>query len=142
MRFQTPGLILLLILTLSAPAHSQIPTPPPQPDMGPGGKQAPHAAVTKNRYGQGGKEYWIESHAGAKSEQDHARQDVRRKASIDWCTGKEEQADSSEEQSCRKRRFDAESEDELRRKTDRQCAHDQVRGQERQANLEWAVSEH
>ncbi|HEX7294494.1 MAG TPA: alpha/beta hydrolase, partial [Pyrinomonadaceae bacterium] len=30
-----------------------------QPETGPGGKQAVHAAVIKNRYGQGGKEYWI-----------------------------------------------------------------------------------
>src|SRR5262244_3565412 len=50
--------ILILIIILSLSGHS-LPTPPPQPETGPGGKQAPHAAVIKNRYGQGGKEYWI-----------------------------------------------------------------------------------
>lgn len=38
---------------------SQTATPPSQPQTGPGGKQYAHTAVTKNRYGSGGKEYWI-----------------------------------------------------------------------------------
>ena len=37
----------------------QGPVPPSQPASGPGGKQAAHAGVTKNRYGSGGQEYWI-----------------------------------------------------------------------------------
>jgi acetyl esterase/lipase len=53
------GVIGVLLLILSLGSVSQVPTPPAQPDSGPGGKQAPHAAVIKNRYGQGGKEYWI-----------------------------------------------------------------------------------
>lgn len=54
------SLILIAALLLAFPARSQqLPTPPSQPDAGPGGKQKPHAAVIKNRYGQGGKEYWI-----------------------------------------------------------------------------------
>jgi len=57
MRLRTLGIILILIPGLFA--QTQIPTPPPQPDTGPGGKQASHAAVIKNRYGQGGNEYWI-----------------------------------------------------------------------------------
>ncbi|PWT90259.1 MAG: alpha/beta hydrolase [Blastocatellia bacterium] len=57
MHFRTLGLFLVLVLSLLA--QTITPTPPPQPETGPGGKQAPHAAVIKNRYGQGGKEYWI-----------------------------------------------------------------------------------
>ena len=34
-------------------------TPPSQPLRGPGGKQYVHKDVTKNRYGKGGREYWI-----------------------------------------------------------------------------------
>ncbi|HSB28609.1 MAG TPA: hypothetical protein VLE19_12170, partial [Pyrinomonadaceae bacterium] len=48
-----------LVLVLGVLAQTQVPTPPPQPETGPGGKQAPHAAVIKHRYGQRGKEYWI-----------------------------------------------------------------------------------
>jgi len=54
---RSSGLVLLLVLSLSA--HTPSATPPPQPETGPGGKQAPHAAVIKNRYGKSGKEYWI-----------------------------------------------------------------------------------
>jgi len=53
------GVIGVLLLIVSLASLPQIPTPPAQPDSGPGGKQAAHAAVIKNRYGQGGKEYWI-----------------------------------------------------------------------------------
>src|SRR5688572_7616869 len=54
------SLILIAALLLTFPVRSQqLPAPPPQPATGPGGKQKPHAAVIKNRYGQGGKEYWI-----------------------------------------------------------------------------------
>ena len=59
MPFRTLTLNLALLLSLSAQTLPQIPTPPPQPETGPGGKQASHAAVIKNRYEQGGKEYWI-----------------------------------------------------------------------------------
>jgi len=60
MQFRTLRLIALLILGLSARSlSSQIPTPPSQPDTGPGGKQTPHAAVIKNRYGKSAQEYWI-----------------------------------------------------------------------------------
>ena len=57
MRFRTAGLILVTVLTLSA--QTNLPTPPQQPETGPGGKQAAHAAVIKNRYEKGAKEYWI-----------------------------------------------------------------------------------
>ena len=57
MLLRTANLILVLILGVLA--QTQVPTPPPQPETGPGGKQAPHAAVIKHRYGQHGKEYWI-----------------------------------------------------------------------------------
>ena len=54
------SLILIAALVLTLPVSSQrLPNPPPQPDTGPGGKQKPHAAVIKNRFGQGGKEFWI-----------------------------------------------------------------------------------
>lgn len=54
------SLILIAVLLLTVPAQAQrLPSPPPQPDTGPGGKQKPHAAVIKNRYEQGAKEYWI-----------------------------------------------------------------------------------
>jgi len=48
----------LIFLPLSG-SRAQNPTPPSQPMTGPGGKQAAHAAVIKNRYEQGAKEYWI-----------------------------------------------------------------------------------
>ena len=53
--------ILLLSLLLFSPAilSLQNPTPPAQPANGPGGKQYVHTAVTKNRYGKGGQEFWI-----------------------------------------------------------------------------------
>jgi acetyl esterase/lipase len=44
--------------SFSFQTHSN-PTPPVQPASGPGGKQYAHAGSTKNRYGSGGKEYWI-----------------------------------------------------------------------------------
>ena len=57
MQFRVLHFILALLLSLLV--QTQFPTPPPQPETGPGGKQAPHAAVIKNRYGKGGTEYWI-----------------------------------------------------------------------------------
>jgi pimeloyl-ACP methyl ester carboxylesterase len=45
-------------LTTSA-LQNQSPRPPSQPESGPGGKQYAHSAVTKNRFGIGGEEYWI-----------------------------------------------------------------------------------
>ena len=51
--------LLLLFLTLGSISSFQLPTPPLQPETGPGGKQAMHAAVLKNRYREGAKEYWI-----------------------------------------------------------------------------------
>ena len=61
MGFRGVGLVVLLILLsiVSSTSRPHLPSPPPQPETGPGGKQAPHAGVSKNRYGQGGKEYWI-----------------------------------------------------------------------------------
>lgn len=54
------SLVLIATLSLVLPVRAQqLPTPPPQPETGPGGKQKPHAAVIKNRFGQGAKEYWI-----------------------------------------------------------------------------------
>ena len=59
MQFRTFGLIAVLILSLSGPSLSQLPTPPSQPETGPGGQLTPHAAVIKNRYGKSAQEYWI-----------------------------------------------------------------------------------
>jgi len=51
------GLVAILVsLTV---VSSQTVTPPAQPQTGPGGKQYVHASVIKNRYGNGGQEYWI-----------------------------------------------------------------------------------
>ena len=50
--------VLLIFLSLAIVSF-QTATPPTQPETGPGGKQSPHASVTKNRYGKGGQEYWI-----------------------------------------------------------------------------------
>lgn len=47
----------LILFSLNTLAQSA--TPPSQPLTGPGGKQYTHASVIKNRYGKGGKEYWI-----------------------------------------------------------------------------------
>ena len=51
--------LLVSVLGISSLAFAQTPTPPPQPERGPGGKQAGHASVIKNKYGNGSKEYWI-----------------------------------------------------------------------------------
>lgn len=51
--------LIVAFFTAQGIFTSQTPTPPPQPDYGPGGKQLTHTAVAKNRYGNGGKEYWI-----------------------------------------------------------------------------------
>ena len=54
------GATVLSVVLFSLPVvSSQNITPPSQPQTGPGGKQYAHAAVTKNRYGKGGQEYWI-----------------------------------------------------------------------------------
>src|ERR1051325_11029284 len=55
-RMLMPVLLIFLSLTI---VSFQTATPPTQPETGPGGKQSPHASVTKNRYGKGGQEYWI-----------------------------------------------------------------------------------
>lgn len=53
------ALTLMLVLS-SLPVFSfQSPTPPSQPQAGPGGSKYAHTDVTKNRYGKGGHEYWI-----------------------------------------------------------------------------------
>src|SRR5262245_31794079 len=51
--------LLVLVLSISSLAFSQTPTPPPQTENGPGGRQAVHASVIKNKYAKGSKEYWI-----------------------------------------------------------------------------------
>jgi len=51
--------LLILVLTLQPISSAQLPTPPAQPTTGPGGKQATHEGVIKNRYREGAKEYWI-----------------------------------------------------------------------------------
>jgi dienelactone hydrolase len=51
--------LLAALFLLGTIVSAQLPTPPAQPESGPGGKQLAHATVVKNRYGSGGKEYWI-----------------------------------------------------------------------------------
>jgi len=59
-RILVPALLGLTLSTFSLTiVSSQSVTPPVQPQTGPGGKQYVHAAVSKNRYGKGGQEYWI-----------------------------------------------------------------------------------
>lgn len=48
-----------MIVTFAASLFAQTATPPPQPDSGPGGKQATHQSVVRNRYDAREKEYWI-----------------------------------------------------------------------------------
>jgi acetyl esterase/lipase len=56
--FAVAGLLILtLFLRLHFPLQS--PTPPAQPETGPGGKVETNKSVIKNRYGTGAKEYWI-----------------------------------------------------------------------------------
>ena len=50
---------LALIFSALTIVSSQSIAPPSQPLSGPGGKQYAHTAVTKNRYGKGGEEYWV-----------------------------------------------------------------------------------
>ena len=57
--FLAAALSLTLVLSSLTALSFQSPTPPSQPQTGPGGKQYVHASVTKNRYGKGGQEYWI-----------------------------------------------------------------------------------
>jgi pimeloyl-ACP methyl ester carboxylesterase len=53
------AVIALLLIAARTPSASQTASPPSQPEVGPGGKQASHSAVVKKRYRQGAKEYWI-----------------------------------------------------------------------------------
>ena len=53
------GLLLLLTIYSDPLSRPKTPTPPPQPDDGPGGRKLSHAVVTKNRYGKGVDEYWL-----------------------------------------------------------------------------------
>jgi acetyl esterase/lipase len=55
----SPALAVALLITVVPAQKRTPPTPPAQPASGPGGKQLPHQAVIKNRYGKGGTEYWI-----------------------------------------------------------------------------------
>ena len=56
--FAVAGLLVFtLFLRLHLPLQS--PTPPSQPETGPGGKVETNRSVTKNRCGTGEKEYWI-----------------------------------------------------------------------------------
>lgn len=57
--FVTAVLSVTLVVSSLTIVSFQSATPPVQPQTGPGGKQYLHAGVTKNRYGTGGKEYWI-----------------------------------------------------------------------------------
>ena len=60
LRIIKPLALIISLALFSLPIlSSQNPTPPSQPASGPGGKQYVHSAVTKNRYGTGGQEYWI-----------------------------------------------------------------------------------
>ena len=55
-----PVALFVIVALFSLPIlSSQTPTPPVQPASGPGGKQYVHTSVIKNRYGKGGREYWI-----------------------------------------------------------------------------------
>jgi pimeloyl-ACP methyl ester carboxylesterase len=59
-RILVPAVLSLTVILFSLTiVSSQSATPPTQPQTGPGGKQYLHAGVIKNRYGKGGKEYWI-----------------------------------------------------------------------------------
>jgi acetyl esterase/lipase len=56
MVFLRAAVLIIIVITSVA---AQVPKPPGQPEAGPGGRQVAHQAVVKNRYGKGGKEYWI-----------------------------------------------------------------------------------
>ena len=59
-RIFIPAILGITLILSSLPVvSSQSVTPPSQPQTGPGGKQAAHSAVIKNRYGKGALEYWI-----------------------------------------------------------------------------------
>jgi pimeloyl-ACP methyl ester carboxylesterase len=58
-RLFVPALFSVTLTFLSLAVSAQGVTPPSQPLKGPGGKQYVHRNVTKNRYGKGGREYWI-----------------------------------------------------------------------------------
>jgi acetyl esterase/lipase len=51
--------VTLILFSLNSVLSQTTISPPSQPQTGPGGKQYTHTAVTKNRYGKGGGEYWI-----------------------------------------------------------------------------------
>ena len=57
--FMAFGLSLTLILSTLTVFSFQSPTPPSQPQTGPGGATYVHASVVKNRYGKGALEYWL-----------------------------------------------------------------------------------
>jgi acetyl esterase/lipase len=52
-------IVVTLLFTLTIFSWQTPPAPPSQPATGPGGKQASHGSVTKNRYGKAGEEYWL-----------------------------------------------------------------------------------
>jgi hypothetical protein len=53
------GLALVAVVALGTSAPAQRPVPPSQPDSGPGGREYPHAQVTKTTLGSGAEEVTI-----------------------------------------------------------------------------------
>ena len=84
---------------------------------------------------------WVEGDPGADPEQDHRRQDVDEVAPVDRRVREEHEPGRCERQPDAERRPDAEAHHELRGETDREGAHDQVRRQEAEPDLQRGVAE-
>ena len=90
----------------------------------------------------GGEQHRVEGHPGAEPEQDHARQDIHREDSVHGRTCEEREPERRQRQARREREPDPEAHDELRRETEREHGHDQVRWHEREPDLERGIAEH
>ncbi len=88
-----------------------------------------------------GEQHGVEGHAGAEPEQDHAREHVDDEGAVDRRAGEEQEPDRGEAEADAERLPNAVAHHELRRQAERQDGHDDVAGQEGEADLERAVAE-
>ena len=89
-----------------------------------------------------GQQHRVEGDAGAESQQDHAWQHINDEVSVDWSAREEQEPSRRQRQAERQRELDAEAHDELGGEAERERAHDEVGGQEGEADQQRAVAEH
>ena len=89
-----------------------------------------------------GEQERVHRHPDPEAENDHARQHVDGEAAVDRRAREEREAERDEPHPQDERRLDAEAQHELGGQAERERAHDQVRRQEREADLQRGVAEH